>query len=358
MFVRARALEAVGPWPAGWQAQDGASRAVHDAAGDGDEAGADSRATVSVSLVRVPPRIVVQRMRLCAERGAGQPGAIGGEVTGRHVLEPGAFFEVADREFDYGMVTVELVSVDCAALTVAGDERMVAPVRPQFGLRADQASAAHDQPHGPLLVGAAGRVHGLGDFGVAADGVVDRRPRRFVDRGDRPSNTGLLRDGDRPANPEVVQRVDELPGPEPAVGPQRQRAGRAGATDPGDQFLSETTMAALRRTFAQPPVQQFAGVGTHREERVQAELARVAIGGALLVVAVHLADRRVEIDHQLVVAGPRARRPCPTQRFRGNLVELAEMPERERPQERAQRRGSHHPEPQHPLRRAPRSMLA
>ena len=133
--------------------------------------------------------------------GAGQPGAIGGEVTGRHVLEPGAFFEVADREFDYGMVTVELVSVDCAALTVAGDERMVAPVRPQFGLRADQASAAHDQPHGPLLVGAAGRVHGLGDFGVAADGVVDRRPRRFVDRGDRPSNTGLFRDGDRQPTP-------------------------------------------------------------------------------------------------------------------------------------------------------------
>ena len=81
------------------------------------------------------------------------------------------------------------------------------------------------------------------------------------------------------------------------------------------------------------------------------ELARVAVRGAVFVFAVHLTHRRVEIDCHWIGARSRAEAPRAPQRFADHPVELADMTERERPQERPQRRGSHHPEPQHSLRR-------
>ena len=56
------------------------------------------------------------------------------DAPGR-VLEPGAFFEVADGQFDPG--TVELVGLDERKLEVA-DERVVLPVRPESCISVQQ----------------------------------------------------------------------------------------------------------------------------------------------------------------------------------------------------------------------------
>jgi len=46
-------------------------------------------------------------------------------------------------------------------------------------------------------------------------------------------------------------------------------------------------------------MEDLAGVGACREERVIAELARVAVSGTLFVFADHLTDRRIDVDNQL-----------------------------------------------------------
>jgi hypothetical protein len=52
-------------------------------------------------------------------------------------------------------------------------------------------------------------------------------------------------------------------------------------------------------------------------------------------------------DGHRVLAGAGAQLPRPAQRLRDHRVELADMPERERPQQRAQGGRGHHPERQH-----------
>ena len=48
----------------------------------------------------------------------------------------------------------------------------------------------------------------------------------------------------------------------------------------------------------------ISAVSAGSDKWVIAELAGVAVGGALLAMSVHFADRRVQIDHQRCVAGP------------------------------------------------------
>jgi hypothetical protein len=67
--------------------------------------------------------------------------------------------EVADGELDHGVAAVVGVQRDGGAGAV-GDERVVAPVRPEGGLGADQAGAAHDQPAACLA--SKGRLGHLG----------------------------------------------------------------------------------------------------------------------------------------------------------------------------------------------------
>ena len=67
------------------------------------------------------------------EHGAGEPGGVGEEPARGAVLEPGAFFEVADGELDGGVVAVELVDGDGGQFDV-GDEGVVTPVGPQLGV--------------------------------------------------------------------------------------------------------------------------------------------------------------------------------------------------------------------------------
>ena len=53
------------------------------------------------------------------------------------MFESGAFFEVADGEFDYGVFAMEPVSGDRVEIGPVGDEGVVSPVGPQLMLFGD-----------------------------------------------------------------------------------------------------------------------------------------------------------------------------------------------------------------------------
>jgi hypothetical protein len=97
-------------------------------------------------------------------------------------------------------------------------------------------------------------------------------------------------------------------------------------------------------------VQRLARVRPGGEDRVVAEQVRVAIGGALLQATAHLADEAVDIDHQPPVARAGARHPGARKRLRQQPVELAHVPERERPQKRAKGRRRRDPAAEQPAR--------
>jgi hypothetical protein len=99
-------------------------------------------------------------------------------------------------------------------------------------------------------------------------------------------------------------------------------------------------------------MKDLTGPGAGREQRVIAEDLGVAVRGALFVMAVNLRDRRIDIDHEILARrGPATQVPHPFQDPVRDGIELADMTERERPQERPDRRRGHHPQRQHPLRR-------
>ena len=132
--------------------------------------------------------------------------------------------------------------------------------------------------------------------GFATGRVVDRRPRVRGDERNAGFDLRVLVDGDRPVDPEPIQRIDQLVGPEPRIGPQRQRARRAGASHPSDQLFDEPVRAPLTRSFPQPRVEHLTGVGPSREQRVVAKHPRVTERSAVFLFAVDLAYRRVHID--------------------------------------------------------------
>ena len=126
------------------------------------------------------------------------------------MLEPGAFFEVADGELDDGVAAVELVRGGGVEFGV-GDECVVSPVGPQSLLCAlGEAGAAHHEANGAVLFAAACGIGRLGDLGVAVFGVGDVGPRVVADRLDRCANSGYEGDGDRPFEVVAVETVDQL----------------------------------------------------------------------------------------------------------------------------------------------------
>ena len=70
------------------------------------------RATINWSSTRALPMMVVQRIRLWARTAHCSQTLLAWKLPGRDVLEPGAFFEVADGELDDGVMSVELVDLD------------------------------------------------------------------------------------------------------------------------------------------------------------------------------------------------------------------------------------------------------
>jgi hypothetical protein len=108
----------------------------------------------------------------------------------------------------------------------------------------------------------------------------------------------------------------------------------------------------VRRPLAHPDVQHLARVRARREDRVVAQQLGVPVGRAALQAAADLADEAVDIDDEPAITGTRARLPRPLNRLAEQRVELADMPERKRPQERPQRRRCRDPAAQQPARAA------
>ena len=150
-------MELVGPGPAGGESEPHAPGAVDEDGSDGDEAGASG----PVGDWWVPGELAGPATQVVSEDRTGEPRGVCVVVPRGDVFESGAFFEVADGEFDGGVVTMELVGLDDGGVE-AGDERVVAPVRPQLRLGAiGEPGAAHDEPDAPL-----------GSFAVVAAGDV------------------------------------------------------------------------------------------------------------------------------------------------------------------------------------------
>src|SRR6266545_8061897 len=196
------------------------------------------------------------------------------------------------------------VQADRVTLTV-GDQGVVAPVRPQGGLRAGKAGAAHDQP--VLAEG------GLGDLGLAAVGVVDVGPDVLSDGGDGLADGAGLAHRDGEPDAVAAAGSQDLGCPEPRVGPKGELPGRAGPPHAAGELVDEPLSATTRRSSAGAlaGVQHLAGVGPGGQQRVVAEQAGVAVGGTALVRAVDLAHGGVHVHRHGLAPGPGASRPCP-----------------------------------------------
>jgi hypothetical protein len=123
--------------------------------------------------------------------------------------------------------------------------------------------------------------------------------------------------------------ADGLGRPEPRVGAHGQLPAGAGAAHPCDQLVDEPCGAAggVGPAGALAGVQHLAGVGTGGNKRVVAKGVGVAVGGALLVVAVHLAHGGVQVHGHRGVARSGAGGPRPREQLLGEPVELADVPE-------------------------------
>ena len=192
-----------------------------------------------------------------------RPGAVGAVVPGGKVRQC-LGLEIADDELDLGVLAV--LSVDVVhRLGAVGDECVVAPVGEQLGLifLGVQVHAADDQ----ALIA----ERRFGQFADAGVGVVsDGLPGLIGDQRDLRRDDLVHRHADRELTTLLAQARDDLLVPESRVGPQQDRAGRAGTPDAGEQFVDETQRAALRvrLPFSETDVQHLGAVGARGEDRV------------------------------------------------------------------------------------------
>ena len=161
---------------------------------------------------------------------------------------------------------------------------MIAPGREQIGLGGVEPCAAYHESV-PLPIGT------LRDPHFAADHLVDRHPGRLVDGVDGCDYALVLIDGDRVADIVVPTCGDHVFGVEARVGPQRHRTARPAPADAADQLADEP----------RPPRGAPHGVGPGGNQRALAEHLRVAVGGAVFLIAEDLTDGGVDVDGQ---------RPC------------------------------------------------
>jgi hypothetical protein len=147
--------------------------------------------------------------------------------------------------------------------------------------------------------------------------VGDRRPCRIVDQVDGGADVLGHPDADRVRPACLLELREHLRVPKAGVRAHELGAARAGAVDACDQLVAEAQDPALRvrRPLPQAQMQHLAAVRAAGEDRVIAALARVAERGALLGVAVHLADEAVDIDGQAPRARAGSRRPRALERL-------------------------------------------
>ena len=175
-----------------------------------------------------------------------------------------------------------------------GDEAEVHPGGEQLLVAIEGPGAAHDGP--------SAQVDALGDLGHADRVVGDGPPALLVQPLDQ-SHQGLHHPHPhRVVDLQALEVADGGGGPEARVEAHRDLTGGPGPAQPGDELLDEALGAALGvgRALAHPGVEHLAGVGPGGEQGVVTEHLGVAVGGTGLLLAGHLADGGVEIDHQPV----------------------------------------------------------
>src|SRR5450755_2480730 len=143
--------------------------------------------------------------------------------------------------------------------------------------RSDQPRAADDQPPVTEL--------GLGDLRLPGLRIVlDLHPRVLGDQVDqRPDRLALL-DPDREFHPPSIERLEQLVVLKPGIGTDQDRAGRPGATRPGEQLINKPGVPALRVRLPFPvtDMEHLAGAATGRYRRVISQLLGVAVARTLL----------------------------------------------------------------------------
>ncbi|VTJ03112.1 Uncharacterised protein [Streptococcus pneumoniae] len=181
-------------------------------------------------------------------------------------------------------------------------------------------------------------------FGI---GVVDRvrvfdsGPGGLVDGIDRGADTGAVLDGDGHVRPVSQGRGDERAGVEPGISTNQHPPARGAgqALHGADGFGDERSRPARR---VHPSASQPGGDDHRRrglrgrggDQRVEPADVRVAEPGGLLLVTVHLDHAVINIDeHRPGTAEQWCQGSEIRQEPGSGRVELADMPERERPQE-------------------------
>ena len=134
--------EGVLPGPVERQAQSVSAAVVDEAARHGEEPVADGGRDGELALRGGRAEAGRPAGEVVREHAAGEPGAVGGELSRGAAAEPGAFFEVSDGELDCGVAAVVCVGCFGVEVVSVGDEAVVAPVGPQLALGAEQAAAA------------------------------------------------------------------------------------------------------------------------------------------------------------------------------------------------------------------------
>ena len=315
------------PGPAGGHPECHCPGGAGNPAGDRQQSLADRARRADGGLGQ--PDLCGPSEQVVRERGDHRPGRVGKELAGREVRQ-GLVFEVADREL-HDRVLAMLRFDDLDRVGPVGQKRVVAPVGPELGLGSQESGAAHDQP--------LGAEHRLRDLRLPSLRVVlEGLPVLLGDRGDCGLDVLLLASADRIRPTGALQTAHDLVVPESRVCAQQLRPGRPGPRDARDQFFDEAQRPArgVRRALPGADVQYLAGPRAGREDRVIAALVGVAVAGALLVIAVYLADEAVDVDDEALTARAGTSRPGAPETVGQHPIELADMPERERTQKRAQ----------------------
>ena len=297
--------------------------------------------------------------------GEDEPGAVRGEAARGQVRQSGVL-QVGEDRLDDRVLAVDLVGVD-GRQVAGGEERVEPPDVEQAGLvrvggGVDVGDPAHHESAGHVVGLARGGERGetdLGDLcagdprlaGVVEDGlrVVDRGPRVGIDLLDGVADRGVLAHGDAHLRAGLDRGQDRRATVVGGVGAQQHHPGRLLGAQPahGGQGIGGDPgrpAGGARRALPQPGRHDHrCGLrgGDGRGGGVQAAHAGVSEPGAGLGVAMDLDDRVVEVHQRQVVDPGEDRRRCgeAPQEPGGDCVELAHVPERERPQERPQGAG-------------------
>ena len=214
----------------------------------------------------------------------------------------------------------------------------MSPVGPQARLGTDEASAANDE--------AASLVGGLGNLGDAVFDVVDRAvqassvisPITFA-IATLAVWTAIVKRTPRRARTAIVSFDQNPESHLSTISPDAPARRRRGSNSSMKRCIPREVCAEPLRIRAcnTSPVSLRAA-----SERVIATDLRVTEGRALLLSACHLADRRVDVDHEAIVAWSRPHRPGTPQHLGRHGLELADVAEGEGPEEGPERRGRHH----------------